>query len=111
MNEIELLEYKIDNLTEMVKTLTSVTKDIYQQLGISDKLTEQKLQPKTEPVLVKKTTINWDGLVKAVAGTKSEEFVLNVYNNGYSTLTENSMMYLSRLVSRTTYPWMHNVVI
>lgn len=101
------LENKVDKLTEMVRVLGVMVKDMYlTQNGLTvEKIQSNTIQPQTKVKnldnnLTPKNKINWDEIILGVKDTNSEKFVLSIYNNTYPTVTESQINVLDNIASQ-----------
>jgi len=91
MADIERLERKVDELTDIVKTLSGVVRDIYRKVNNTDTTTSTHKKKLSKDELHDKEIINWRGLLEGVKGSSSESFVLSIYNNEYKTITTKQL--------------------
>ena len=90
MADIERLERKVDELTDIVKTLSGVVRDIYRNIDSTNNTTTHKKKLSKDEIHDKEI-INWKGLLEGVKGSSSESFVLSIYNNEYKTITTKQL--------------------
>lgn len=105
--EERTLEQKVDKLTQMVRLMGEMVKDIYlHQNGINSTETQSKTTQTqsyssgSDNELIAKNTINWDELLLGSEGTKSEKFVRSIYNNTYPTVTQGQFNVLQSIAEQ-----------
>ena len=98
MADIERLERKVDELTDIVKTLSGVVRDIYRNIDSTNTTTTYKKKLSKDEIHDKEI-INWKGLLEGVKGSSSESFVLSIYNNEYKTITTKQLNALDAIAT------------